>query len=130
MKVSQLKQIIREEIHKALKEHNVQPYAKKAVIYKLKSDTSNSMYLVIHTSNDNDYFGFDKLPFNKVSGTNEGNFVILYKLDRASKSVIKALGNRLPEVQSPQQVGSFKDDEEFVLANPSDLIPVPESQLM
>jgi len=130
MKVSQLKQIIREEIHKALKEHNVQPYAKKAAIYKLKSDTSNSMYLVIHTSNDDDYFGFDKLPFNKVSGTNEGNFVILYKLDRASKGVIKALGNRLPEVQSPQQVGSFKDDEEFVLANPSDLIPVPESQLM
>lgn len=130
MKASEFKKLIREEVRKALKEHNIQPYPKKAVIYKLKPDSSNSMYLVIYTSNDDDYFGFDELPFTKVSGTNEGNFVILYKLDKASKGVIKALGNRLPEVQSPQQVGSFKDGEEFVLANPSDLIEVPESQLM
>ena len=129
MATIKLRKLIREEVRKALGEHNVQPYAKKAIIYKLKPDTSNSMYLVIYTSNDDDYFGFDELPFTKVSGTNESNFVILYKLDNASKGVIKALGNRLPEVQSPQQVGSFKDDEEFVLANPSDLIEVPESIL-
>ena len=83
------------------------------------------MYLVIYTSNDDDYFGFDELPFNKVAGTTEDNFVILYKLDQASKGVIKGLGDRLPEIQSAKQVGTYKENKEFVLANPSDLIQAP-----
>jgi len=129
MKIQEFRKLIREEVRKVLKKHNIQPYTEKEVIYRLKPDASNAMYLVIYTSNDDDYFRFDKLPFTKVSGTNEGNFVILYKLDKASKGVIKALGNRLPEVQHPEQVGSFEEDEEFVLANPSNLIEVPKSQL-
>lgn len=134
MKISEFKKLIREEVRAVVKEvHSIKPYSKDSVIYKLKSDTS-SMYLVIYTSNDDDYFGFDKLPFNKlpfnkVAKTTQDNFVILYKLDNASKDVIKALGNRLPEVQSPQQVGTYQEDKEFVLANPLDLVPVSESEL-
>jgi len=103
----------------------IQPYSEKPIIYKLEGDSSDSsMYVVIYTNEGKDDIGFEKLPFAKVPGTSVSKFVILYKLDKESKGVIKALGNRLPEIQSWKQVGTSKDNEEFVLANPDDLVVV------
>lgn len=125
MKKSHFRKLIREEIRNVLKEVNsIKTYDKEAKILIYKKDKDrNARYIAVMSNNSTsgDYVGLDNL-FDKVPGTSENNFVVLFKIDKNAINTLTARGNQLPEVGSAEQVGTDEVSEDgYLLVNPSDI---------